>query len=202
MRKLPARFDLIEKALDNCESACFDFLPGEAIYMTTKAVWTRDNKEDKEDPEGILYLTDQRLLFEQRQEIAKKKVLFITTEREKVQQLQFETPVVVIENMKATKQGVFKNEDWLEFQLPSGSFEREVKIHLDGHDCNQLLQMINRVKSGDIQAERALAFDQEAVEKARSAPAKCPNCGGAITRPVLRGMDSIKCDYCGEIIRL
>ncbi len=194
--------DLIEKALDQSESASFGFLPGESVFTTVKAVWTRDNKEDNEDPEGILFLTDQRLIFEQRQEIAKKKVLFVTTEREKVQQLQFETPVASIDSIKATKQGMFKNEDWLEFQLPSGSFAREVKLHLDGQDCNLWQQYINRVKSGDINSERALAVDSEAVEKARSAPTKCPNCGGAITKPVLRGQDTIKCDFCGETIRL
>jgi hypothetical protein len=200
--KASRQVDLIEKALNLSESASFGFLPGECIYMTTKAVWTRDNREDKDDPEGILFLTDQRLLFEQRQEIAKKKVLFVTTEREKVQKLQFETPVVVIENMKATKQGMFKNEDWLEFQLPSGSFSREVKLHLDGGDCNQWQQMLNRIKSGEIEAERALEVDMLAVEKARSAPAKCPSCGAAISKPVLRGMESITCDFCGAVIRL
>lgn len=200
--KTSRQVDLIEKALDHSESASFGFLPGESVFATVKAVWTRDNKEDKEDPEGILFLTDQRLIFEQRQEIAKKKVLFVTTEREKIQQLQFETPVVSIDSIKATKQGVFKNEDWLEFQLPSGSFAREVKLHLDGQDCNLWQQYINRVKSGDINNERAIAVDTAAVEKARSAPTKCPNCGGAITKPVLRGQDTIKCDFCGAIIRL
>lgn len=200
--KTSRQVDFIEKALDHSESASFGFLPGESVFATVKAVWTRDNKEDKEDPEGILFLTDQRLIFEQRQEIAKKKVLFVTTEREKIQQLQFETPVVSIDNIKATKQGMFKNEDWLEFQLPSGSFAREVKLHLDGQDCNLWQQYINRVKSGDINSERAIAVDAAAVEKARSAPTKCPNCGGAITKPVLRGQDTIKCDFCGAIIRL
>lgn len=200
--KTSRQVDFIEKALDHSESASFGFLPGESVFATVKAVWTRDNKEDKEDPEGILFLTDQRLVFEQRQEIAKKKVLFVTTEREKIQQLQFETPVVSIDNIKATKQGMFKNEDWLEFQLPSGSFAREVKLHLDGQDCNLWQQYINRVKSGDINSERAIAVDAAAVEKARSAPTKCPNCGGAITKPVLRGQDTIKCDFCGAIIRL
>ena len=166
--------DLIEKALDHCESASFGFLPGESVYMTTKAVWTRDNKEDKEDPEGILFLTDQRFLFEQRQEIAKKKVLFVTTEREKVQKLQFETPVVSIESIKATKQGLFKNEDWLEFQLPSGSFAREVKLHLDGQDCNLWQQLINRVKSGEIASERALEVDTDGSGKSPFSPDQMP----------------------------
>ena len=41
--------------------------------MGVKAVWTKDGKEDKSDPEGTLYLTDQRLLFEQKEEVATKK---------------------------------------------------------------------------------------------------------------------------------
>jgi uncharacterized Zn-finger protein len=43
---------------------------------------------------------------------------------------------------------------------------------------------------------------EKAVEKAKSAPVQCPYCGGSITKPVLRGMDSITCDFCGKVIRL
>jgi hypothetical protein len=200
--KVAQELNLIEAAFDASESASFGFLPGEAILMTTKATWTRDSKEDKDDPEGILFLTDQRLLFEQREEIAKKKVLFVTTEREKVQTLLFEIPVAAIESLKATKQGFFKNEDWIELQLPSGFFARDAKLHLNGQDCNQWQRLINTVKSGDINVDRVIAIDKVSVEKARSAPAKCPSCGGAITKPVLRGMDSINCDFCGAVIRL
>ena len=58
------------------------------MVRAVKALWTRDEQEDKTDPKGILFLTDQRLLFEQREEIATKKVLFVTTERKKVQELE------------------------------------------------------------------------------------------------------------------
>jgi hypothetical protein len=193
---------LIESTLDFCEAASFGFLPGECVVIAVKTLWTRDNREDKNDPEGYLFLTDQRLLFEQNQEIATKKVLFVTTEREKVQKLLFETPVASIESIKASKQGMFKNEDWLELQLASGSFARDVKLHLDGQDSVTWQKLINTVKSGDIDADRAIKVDQSAVEKARSAPEKCPNCGGAITKPVLRGMNTITCDFCGNVIRL
>ncbi|MCX6053351.1 MAG: hypothetical protein NTZ74_00255 [Chloroflexi bacterium] len=202
IEKLALKLTLIEGTLDNCDSASFAFLPGESVVMAVKAVWTRDSNEDKTDPEGILFLTDQRLLFEQKEEVATKKVLFITTERQLVQNLLFETPVVSIETLKGTKQGVFKNEDWLEFTLASGSFSREAKLHLNGQDGTEWQKLITRVKTGDINTDRAIELDKAAVEKARSAPEKCPNCGGAITKPVLRGMDSITCDFCGNVMRL
>jgi hypothetical protein len=202
VEKLDKQLDLVEYTLDNSDAASFGFLPGESVVMAVKAVWARDGKEKKEDPEGILFLTDQRLVFEQKEEIATKKVLFVTTERELVQKLQFETPVVSIESVKATKQGLFKNEDWIELVLATGSFSREASLHLDGQDSNEWQKLINRVKTKEIDGDRAIALDQAAVEKAKSAPSQCPNCGGAITKPVLRGMDTITCEFCGNVIRL
>lgn len=202
VEKLAKQLNLVEYTLDNSDAASFGFLPGESVVMAVKAVWARDGKEKKDDPEGVLFLTDQRLIFEQKEEIATKKVLFVTTERELVQKLQFETPVVTIESVKATKQGLFKNEDWIELVLATGSFSREVSLHLDGQDSAEWQKLINRVKTKEIDTDRAFALDQAAVEKAKTAPTQCPNCGGAITKPVLRGMDTITCEFCGNVIRL
>ncbi len=202
VEKLDKQLDLVEYTLDNSDAASFGFLPGESVVMAVKAVWARDGKEKKDDPEGVLFLTDQRFIFEQKEEIATKKVLFVTTERELVQKLQFETPVVSIESVKATKQGLFKNEDWIELVLATGSFSREVSLHLDGQDSAEWQKLINRVKTKEIDADRAIALDKAAVEKAKTAPTQCPNCGGAITKPVLRGMDTITCEFCGNVIRL
>lgn len=200
--KIKDQLAQIEKTLDWAESACFGFLPGESLVNAVKAVWTRDDREDKEDPDGILFLTDQRLIFEQREEIATKKVLFITTERQKVQQIQFEVPVFSVARIVATKQGMFKNEDWIQLDFDSGCFARSAKLHLEGQDCNTWQQLVTQVKNKELDSDRALAIDQEAIEKAKSAPEKCPNCGGAITKPVLRGMDYIICDFCGNKIKL
>lgn len=192
----------IEKALEYCETACFGFLPTESIVRAVKATWTRDEKKDKEDPEGILFLTDQRLIFEQREEIATKKVLFITTERKKVQELEFEVPVFSIASVKATRQGMLKNEDWLDLEFESGAFARSAKLHLDGQNCNEWQALINQAKSRELDGDRALAVDEAAVAKVNSAPVICPSCGGTLSRPVLRGMQTITCDFCGRVIKL
>ncbi len=201
--QVETQLDKVESTLDNCESASFGFLPGESVVMAVKAVWTMDDKkEDKSDPDGILFLTDQRLVFEQKEEIATKKVLFVTTERELVQKQLFEVPVVSIESVKATKQGLFKNEDWIELVLASGCFSREAKLHLDGQDSEEWQKLITRVKTREIEADRTVGVDKTAEEKVKTAPTQCPNCGGAITKPVLRGQDTITCEFCGNVIRL
>lgn len=192
----------IEKALDYCDTASFGFLPTESIVRAVKATWTRDDREDKDDPEGILFLTDQRLIFEQREEVATKKVLFITTERKKVQELEFEVPVFSVSSVKATKQGMLKNEDWLDLEFESGAFTRSAKLHIDGQNCNEWQAQINQAKSRELDADRAFAVDEAAVEKVKSAPVICPSCGGTLSRPVLRGMDTITCEFCGRVIKL
>jgi DNA-directed RNA polymerase subunit RPC12/RpoP len=40
------------------------------------------------------------------------------------------------------------------------------------------------------------------VQAARAAPTKCSVCGATITQVVVKGMTEIKCEYCGNIIRL
>ncbi len=200
--KTESELGKIEQTLEYCDSASFGFLPAESVVAAVKATWTRDDTEDKDDPEGILFLTDQRLIFEQREEVATKKVLFVTTERKLVQQLLFEVPVFSVAGVKSTNQGLFKNEDWLELELESGAFARSAKLHLDGQESDTWQQLISLAKSRELDADRALEIDQEAEEKVKAAPVQCPYCGGAIIKPVLRGMDTITCDYCGGRIKI
>jgi hypothetical protein len=69
-------------------------------------------------------------------------------------------------------------------------------------DCAAWQGLINRAKSKDFDQGRAVSIDQAEVEKVKAAPTQCPACGGAITQQVLRGQDTIKCEFCGNVIRL
>ncbi len=196
------RLGKVDWMLTQLSQACFQLMPTEAAAFAVEVVSLQAAKESSDDPKGILYLTDQRLIFEQKQEIATKKFLFIATEKQKVQKLVFEVPVSLIESIIPSKQGLFGHEDHLELGMGSGASVRGVHLHLLGQDCNQWQGQINLVKTGDLDKNRAVAVDQGEVEKVKLAPTQCPVCGGAITTPVLRGMDSIKCEYCGNVIRL
>lgn len=192
----------VEWTLKQVAEATFKLFPTEAAIMAVKATWVKGGKEDKDDPQGVLYLTDQRLLFEQKQEVATKKVLFITTQKEKVQQSLLEVPIALVNNIKATKQGFLGHEDHIELTFAPDAAVETAHWHIDGQDSNQWQGLIGRAKARDFDADRAVAVDEAAVEKVRSAPTACPHCGAAITTTILRGMDSIRCEYCGKVIRL
>ena len=195
------RLEEIEYLLTQLAEASFQLLPTEAGIAAVKAAWCKSGKEQKGDPEGVLYLTDQRVIFEQKEEIATKKVLFVVTEKRKVQDLQLEAPVVLADKEETSKQGLLKNEDHIEIHFASGAPVQMAHFHI-WQEAAAWQALINRAKVRDFDQGRVVAPDQAALAKVKSAPAQCPSCGGNITMVVLRGMDSIKCEYCGYVIRL
>ena len=201
VQAVTSHLDDIDYLLKQLAEASFQLMPTEAGIAATKAVWCKTGKEQKGDPEGVLYLTDQRLIFEQKEEIATKKVLFVVTEKKKVQGLLLEAPVFLVEKVDTSKQGMMKNEDHIEMRFASGAPVQMAHFHIWKENA-AWQALINRAKIKDFDKDRAVAVDQAAVEKVKSAPTQCPSCGGAITTVVLRGMDTIKCEYCGLVIRL
>ena len=198
---LTRHLDDVDYMLKNLAEAVFQLLPTEAGIAAVKAVWCKSGKEQKDDPEGVLYLTDQRILFEQKEEVVTKKVLFVATEKHKVQTLQWEAPIALLDKVTTGKQGLLKNEDHIEILFQSGAPLELAHLHI-WQDCAAWQGLLNRAKTKDFDAGRAIGLDQAAVDKVKSAPTQCPSCGGAITKPVLRGQNSVKCEFCGFEIRL
>jgi outer membrane murein-binding lipoprotein Lpp len=198
---LKRHLDEIDFMLKNVAEATFQLLPSEGGIAAVKAEWYKAGKEQKGDPQGILFLTDQRLLFEQKEEVVTKKVLFIATEKHKVQGLQLDLPVAQVDQVTTSKAGMLKNEDHIEVRLVSGAPVERAHFHI-WQDCASWQGLINRAKSRDFEAGRAVPLDQAAVDKVKAAPSQCPSCGGNINQVVLRGQDNITCEYCGYVIRL
>ncbi len=191
----------IDWMLTQLAEASFRLLATEAGVMAVKAVWVKGGKEQKDDPDGVLYLTDQRLIFEEKEEVAKEKVLFIATKKEKVQKLLLNAPVTTVESITTSKQGLLKNEDHIEIRFGAGAPVESAHFHI-WQPCDEWQALINRAKSKDFDNDRAVAIDAAAAAKVKAAPSQCPNCGGNINQVVLRGQDSIKCEFCGFVIRL
>ena len=188
--------------LDQVDGASFKLFPAEAVVSAVKAQWMTS---EKEGPKGNLYLTDERVLFEQKEEIATKKVLFIATEKQRVQELKWEAALSQIEAAKASEKGGaflgIGKKEMLEFHFGSSVRVRSSLLRLEA-DSDAWQALIGRVKSGDMAGERTAPKDKTVVEAARAAPTKCNVCGAAITQAVVKGMTEIKCEYCGAVIRL
>ncbi len=198
-----SQVEQIRWLLDQVDEACFQLYPAEdpvtacqAQYMETK----------KEGPKGVLYLTDERLIFEQKEEKATKKILFITTEKEKVQQLIFEVPIGQIEEVKSSQKGFLGRKEMLELLFAPEADLSGATLRLRGVENEEWARLIGRVKSGEIAKERTRPKDESAVESAveaaRAAPTKCPTCGATLSVEIVRGMREITCEYCGSVIRL
>jgi hypothetical protein len=150
----------------------------------------------------VLYLTDERLIFEQKEKKATKKVLFIATEKEEVQQLVFAVPIGQIEEVKASQKGFMGRKEMMELLFTPEADLSGATLRLRGADNEEWAGLIGRVKSGEIARERTRPKDEAMVESARAAPTICPTCGAALDVEIVRGMRQITCEYCGTVIRL
>lgn len=188
----------VQGTLNRAQQSKIAWLPGEAVVGAVPAKWDRSSGDD---PRGYLYLTDLRLIFERDEEVAIKKVLFIATEKQRVQQVMLEAKIGEIENVQASKRGVFGNEDHLDFTLTGSANVRSAHFHIDGQDANEWQGMVQRVKTGGMESTRVTALSDAEKQRLKSAPTKCPNCASPLTAPILRGQTEIKCPACGTVTR-
>lgn len=150
MSDLKRRLTRIHWGLDQLAEATFESRKGELIYQAVPARW---DKEGKDDPEGILYLTNQRLILEQKEKVATKKVLFIATEKELVQGVLIDQHLDAIEDMKAANKGLFGHHDFIEVTFSEAQLGT-ISLHLDGQDSKDWLEWIKRAKSDQLEEER------------------------------------------------
>ncbi len=188
-------------ALD--ESPAIRLRDAEGPLLAVKTEWQQDGKEG---PEGMLFLTDQRLLFERREEIVTKKRFGIfKAESEKLQELMLEVETADIESVEDKEEGGFLGmgkEDILEFVFSANAPLSRARFHLQGQDSADWAAMIKRIQTGEIDDDRAQEYMEELAEAEKTAvsfPTQCPNCFAAVPPPP-RGVTSITCEFCGATI--
>ncbi len=190
-----------ETVLKEVDNACFKLYPNEQIVDVIEAQWLTDQKGG---PKGFLFCTDHRLIFEQREEVATKKVLFIATEKQKVQQVAMEAPIGSVTQVKESESGaLLLRKDHLDLVFGAQAKVRSAHFILKG-DSAEWQRLINRVNAGELEKERVKAADAPRAEDkpTKPAPSHCPACGAAFTQEIVRGMTSIKCQFCGTVTRL
>lgn len=201
VNQLKYHLDGIEWMLTELAEASFQLLPTEAGIAAVKAVYYKGGKEKKDDPEGILFTTDQRLIFERKEDVTTKKVLFVATEKEKVQDVLLDVPVAMMTKIETSKKGLMKNEDHIEIHFTTEAPVMAAKFHI-WKPCDEWQALLNKVKMKEFDKDRAIEIDQAAVAKIKSVPSQCPSCGGNIDQVILRGQDNVQCEFCGFVIRL
>ncbi len=188
----------IDWYLDQRDEASFPFLAEESLFLAAKAEWAKTGK-GKDDPDGVLFLTDQRLIFEQKEKVGKKLGLF---GGHKEQELEWEIPLNQVEAVKAENKGFLGGKDMLYFTLGSGAPYADITVEVKGGvACKFWAAQIDRMIKGETNDERAIQPDPETLEAIRSAPTACPSCGGTLPQ-LVASQRQIDCGYCGAVIRV
>ena len=184
VESLSTHFEWVDWMLDALSTASFQLLATESGVAATEAVWERAGLEPEN---GILYLTDQRLLWEARVGEFELKIAV------PVQQISESKEISDAADEFDVIEVTFDNSDT---PVPTAQFKLALPV------AEEWLQMIGRARTGDYVEDRAVELDASEIERVRNAPAQCPNCGAAITSPVLRGQNEITCEYCGVVTRI
>ena len=178
-------------------------LEAEGPLLAVAAEWQQDGEEG---PKGYLFLTDQRLLFEQREEVVtKKRFGLFKADSEMVQKLQIEVQVHEIDQIVHKEEGGFLGmgkDDILELVFAATASLSRARFHLDGQDSEDWAAMINRIQSGEIDGDRSEEYldELEAAEIiSASFPEKCPNCFAAVPEQP-SGVTSYVCEFCGATV--
>ncbi|MAS33320.1 MAG: hypothetical protein CL610_04900 [Anaerolineaceae bacterium] len=187
----------INWCLDQKDEASFDLLAGESLFLAAKAEWVASGNS-KQDPDGIIFLTDQRLIFEQKETTGKRLGLF---GGKKEQEVEWALPIHEIDDVSAENKGFLGGKDMLYLETSSGKHPRITVEVKGGVDCKFWQKQIQRMISGDTANERAIEPDPELIEQLRNAPTACHVCGGTLPR-IVAGQLQVDCEYCGAIIRI
>lgn len=133
----------IDFYLDAIEQASFNLENGEALISAAHAEWVETGRSG-DDPDGTIYLTDQRLLFEQDEKTGKRLGLFGGKE---VQEVKWIMPLNSITNVRAENKGLLGGKDMIYITANGADTTVEVK---GGVAAKFWVEQIERAQRGDL----------------------------------------------------
>lgn len=153
IQELIAKVSAIESYMKHGSEAGFSFNPAESVIMAVEANWKK-GKDNKENPNGILYVTNQRLIMEQNE----KKGGFAGIGGNKVQQLAWDVVLTAIQGVSSENKGLFGNIDLVHIRCASGPIAPEGLVEIkEGIKSDWFADQVRRAVSGDFEKERVTA---------------------------------------------
>jgi DNA-directed RNA polymerase subunit RPC12/RpoP len=151
-----------------------------------------------DDQRGVLTLTTFRVLFEEIKEVVLKRSLFIATEKKTVHEVIIDQPIGSIDSIEKGKVGFFQG-GGLYLNFKSQVDVEDKKFDTRGDDDERFIRFYQFVVTGEAEKELS-SLTEEKDEKEEIA--HCPHCSAPFTEEILLGQTSIRCKYCGTIIKL
>jgi hypothetical protein len=146
---LTTQLNTIHWMLGQFEESKVELAGNENLVMAVQARWDQSGEND---PEGLIFLTNKRLVFERKEKVATKKILFITMSSELVQEVLIDQALSAIESVKAVNKGLFGHQDFIEVQYADKKLGI-VPFHINGQESTAWVTLIEKAQSGAIEED-------------------------------------------------
>jgi len=211
----------IENSFNLLDKASFKLHQGEDLIYVCGAQHLEDKK--KNGPKGYIFLTSNRFIFEQDEDVVVSRTLIFFTKKEHVKKIIVDKPIGALDEIKDTKAGLLFKAELLELKLKDPSPPNEMMLKLN-KDSTMLKNLIQSIISGSIERDKVGSgtsgtYYEEMAGVSAPPPAvipaateaqatggppkeiRCTGCGAAYNEPILKGMTSVNCPYCDTTIR-
>lgn len=179
--------------MDTAEGASFDFHAGETVFMVADGEWT----DGRDKPDGNLYVTNQRIIFEQDEKTGKRLGMF---GGKQTKETLWEVEHGQVEKVMADDRGMFGGKDMMVLKASGASFAETTVEIKGGIEAKTWAQQVNRAVKGLIAQDSAVEEDSDLIERLQKSPTACPNCGGTLPK-LSAGSLEANCEFCGAVVR-
>lgn len=131
---LNSQFSVLSWSLEEWNEFSGDRNAHGSLLIAAEAEWKQSGRGG-DDPDGVLYLTDKALIFEQKEKKGKTLGMF---GGKMVQEVEFVLPLGGISDVRAKNEGMFGGRDILFISVSSGDPAPEVKVEVKGSADNKL----------------------------------------------------------------
>jgi hypothetical protein len=181
-----------ESTVKLTSQASFQWKDGETPVMAVHA------KDMNEKVDGVLTITNQRIIYENEKEIVLKKTLFIVTEKKTERQMSLERPIGSVSKLTKGRVGLLAGAGlYIEFKQG----DTQLKLDTKSEEADQVIRYYGLITSGQIDDElsKIKPTEQKPAEKRI---VSCPKCGAPYTGEIYRGQQTVQCKYCNTIITI
>jgi DNA-directed RNA polymerase subunit RPC12/RpoP len=179
-----------EEVVKLTSAASFQWKAGETPVVASHA------KDMNEKTEGVLTLTNQRIIFESEKEIVLKKTFFIATEKKKERTTVLERPIGSVSKIIRGRVGLLAGAG-LFIDFKQG--DPQLKLDTKSEEADRIIRFHSLITSGQIDEELS-KVKPVAQKNAEKRVISCPKCGAPYTDEIYRGQLTVQCKYCGTAI--
>jgi predicted nucleic acid-binding Zn-ribbon protein len=142
-----ARLANINRYLEARDEASFTFESGENVVLADKAEWVVTGKGG-EDPDGVVFLSSKRVIFEQKEKVGKKLGMFGGKQQHEV---KWQITLDQIASVATENKGLLGRKDMLTVTLKPGAEHPQLVMEIKSADNKFWREMLEKAIGGQLE---------------------------------------------------